>query len=130
MKFIFVAMISLFLTNCKHSSSAESTIKEVENSSEENKEVENGVAQEIFGFRPDSEGVTFYVSSGGCIGKDEFEIKLSGDSPKKLRLVTKVAPGCEAYYPYGQKLKYTWKELGLQAGDKFVLDNKIQASVD
>ena len=84
----------------------------------------------LMGFTVGPEAIEFQVSSGGCTSKGSFEVSLSDEYPPTIQL-NRVTPdtcesvGIQAYLPFGVKLPYSYKELGLQEGTSFILGNPI-----
>lgn len=87
----------------------------------------------ILGFHVGPQGISFQVVSGGCTSKDDFQLSRQqartqrGDSLMRVGLLRTGKPDfCEAFYPYGIEISYTWAELGLAQGSTFVIDNKLR----
>ena len=83
-------------------------------------------AEPILGYTTDFEGITFQVSSGGCTSAQSFRPVLRETSPAQL-VLNRVKPDfCEAYFPYGTTVKFTWQQLGLRQGSKVVVGNLVR----
>lgn len=83
----------------------------------------------LLGMTYDPSGITFQVTSGGCTNKNTLEVKILETSPVQLQLVRTKPDFCEAFFPYGVQITYTFEELGLSSGSKFVISNKVAPGV-
>ena len=93
-------------------------------------QVPEPVAEDIYGFTYNAEGITFQVFSGGCTNKDSFRIEVLESHPLQLRLVRKDNRVCMAEVPYGTQVAYTWEEVGIpHSGTEFTIWNKIKVGV-
>ena len=77
----------------------------------------------IMGYSVDREGIEYQVSSGGCTSKDDFTFRMLETHPMQLQLIRVNYDGCEAFLPFGTKIKFTWAELGLKNGTQFYMAN-------
>ncbi len=82
-------------------------------------------SSEILGFEMVSDGMIFIVYSGGCTSKEDFRIDILESNPVQVNLVRLAFDPCEAYLPLGQKIKFTWDEMGLRNEQNFFLRNPI-----
>ncbi len=80
--------------------------------------------ESIFGQLPDHSGLQFQVYSGGCSNKSDFEVRILESEPLQLELIRLNPDYCRAYLPYGVKIKFTWNEIGISAGEKFTVKNR------
>lgn len=85
----------------------------------------SAVLVELLGFTSNKTGVTYRVRSGGCTSKKHFGIVQIETSPMQLQLLREVPDYCEAFIPYGTDITFTWEELGLTDGTKFIVSNQI-----
>ena len=79
----------------------------------------------LMGFEMESDGLVFTVFSGGCTSKKDFRVEILQSNPVQVELVRLRMDNCEAYLPLGQKIKFTWKEMGLSNEHAFFLRNPI-----
>lgn len=79
----------------------------------------------LMGFEMQNDGLVFTVFSGGCTSKKDFRIDILESNPVQVKLVRLYMDECEAYLPLGQKIKFTWKEMGLSNEHAFFLRNPI-----
>ena len=83
----------------------------------------------IMGVTYDRTGVTYQVKSGGCTGKEHFEIQIQESYPLGLVLMRVTDRMCEAYVPYGTKIHYSWEELQIPPHTRFNFANPIAEGV-
>jgi hypothetical protein len=89
----------------------------------------------LFGYLADDQGLTVQVYSGGCTAKEHFQFLKSspdeGEDKILLTLVREVPDWCKAFVPRGVSIRYTWKELEIDASDKLVeLTNPVRRRID
>lgn len=85
-----------------------------------------GEVEGIFGYSVDMQGITFQVMSGGCTKKQDFQVQQLETFPVQLQLVRNKVDACEAYFPYGITVKFTWNELGFENGTQFTVSNPMK----
>jgi hypothetical protein len=83
----------------------------------------------LMGMTHDRQGITFQVASGGCTSKDNFEMRILETYPAQLDLVKIVPDYCEAFFAYGTKVFFSYEELGLKSGDRFIISNHISKDI-
>ena len=89
-------------------------------------QVELGVTEELLGIQYDAKGVTFQVYSSGCTVKTHFELIMKETSPIVYTLKRVAhADFCNVWLPYGEKITYTYREMGLLEGSKFIVSNPL-----
>lgn len=81
--------------------------------------------ESIKGFKVDGTGITFQVSSGGCTRKEDFSLIQKGSAPIQLTLQRNRFDGCEAYFPFGTEIKFTWQELDGADGLEYIITNPL-----
>lgn len=84
--------------------------------------------QPIFGYIADAEGVSVATQSNGCTDKTHFTpVRLNpGYQPAQIALARSKRDDCRrAPLPYGQILKFTFEEIGLQKGEIFLIVNPL-----
>ena len=81
--------------------------------------------ERLLGFQYGPNGITFQVRSGGCTGKNDFDVIVSSTHPKSIRLYRTNPRMCRAWMPFGTKIHYTFKEMGLSRGDWFEVENSL-----
>lgn len=72
-----------------------------------------------------SEGILFQVASGGCTTKDDFKVEVLESYPLQLRLIRLQEDPCDAYLPLGTRIRFTFRELGINPGDLFRVVNPL-----
>jgi len=82
----------------------------------------------ILGYSLTSKGLTLQVESGGCLSKDNFEVRQLETFPIQISIVQVSIDFCEAYLPFGTSISYTYAELGLRSGDLASVSVKSKAS--
>jgi hypothetical protein len=69
-------------------------------------------------------GVQVQVQSGGCTYKRQFTVKQElREGVHQLAFVRLQQDPCRAYIPYGEIISFSFEELGLKAGDLFMMAN-------
>lgn len=84
-----------------------------------------GAAEIILGFMVDETAITYRVQSNGCTGKRDFSVRVLATNPRHLDLVRIHPDPCEAPLPFGIDVTFTWSELGLVAGDRWEVGNRV-----
>ena len=87
-----------------------------------------GQAEPLLGLLYSGEGLEFQVQSTGCTEKSPFVVqRLSpeGQISSQLLLIRVVPDYCDAYVPFGVRISYSYKELGLEEGEPFRLLNSL-----
>lgn len=82
-----------------------------------------GEIEHIYGMRITPKGIVFQVYSSGCTRKRDFRVDVFESIPVQILLVRVSPDMCDAYVPYGTKIRYSWKRLGLREGDSFIVIN-------
>ncbi len=88
-------------------------------------------AEEIFGYLPTNNGVLFQVESGGCTQNRDFIFELRRNQFFRVTEVTlvRIRPDyCLEYLPMGIKLKFSYKQMGILQGEKFLVINPLRSS--
>ena len=87
----------------------------------------SGDVEQIYGMTADAEGITFQVFSGGCTNKEDFRVErftsYPDGSPTQLLLVRLRHDLCRANLPYGTTINFSYDDLHLTNGDRFVVLN-------
>ncbi|HYX33881.1 MAG: hypothetical protein M3Q07_08230 [Pseudobdellovibrionaceae bacterium] len=83
----------------------------------------------LLGLRVGSKGITYYVYSGGCTVKNDFQVYTLESYPPQLQLTRLKADNCKVLVPDGEEIFFTWDEVGLQKGMPFKVLNPLQAFV-
>ena len=81
--------------------------------------------ERLLGFEYGPKGITFQVRSGGCTDKRDFDLVLSNSRPQSVRLYRTNSRMCRAAVPFGTKIHYTFKEIGLSQGEWFEVANSL-----
>jgi hypothetical protein len=80
-------------------------------------------SEELFGIRVDEKGIVFQVQSGGCTQKGNFEVRILESEPLQVLLVRTRPDPCDGLVPYGEKIPFSYQELGLVEGARFIVIN-------
>ncbi len=87
-----------------------------------------GVANEkLIGLMPSEKGITFQVASSGCTKKEHFEVLITESFPPGISLQRMVEDPCDSVVPFGVPIFYSYKEMGLNLGDRYILRNSLLA---
>ncbi|RSZ56811.1 hypothetical protein HF313_30220 [Massilia atriviolacea] len=76
------------------------------------------VLERLHGLRFDEKTLTIWVTSTGCTGKDDFEIRLSKGTTGKITLgmeIVRIAPDLCKTTTHVVELGFSWEELGIDA---------------
>ena len=87
-----------------------------------------GQAEPLLGLLYSGEGLEFQVQSTGCTEKSHFVVqRLSPESQisSQLLLIRVVPDYCDAHVPFGVRISYSYKELGLEEDELFTLLNPL-----
>jgi hypothetical protein len=82
--------------------------------------------ERILGYRPMKSGVIFQVTSGGCTHKADFAAEVLHPATSDYAELTlmRVRPDpCYPFVPMGERLKFSYDELGLKNGERFIVKN-------
>jgi hypothetical protein len=79
----------------------------------------------LLGFAVDKNGISVQVPSGGCSVKNDLSVDIRESEPAQLVIKRKEADDCEGNFPFGKKFRFSWKDLGLKLGQKFLLVNPL-----
>lgn len=82
----------------------------------------------LLGIRTLNSAVKIQVQSGGCTWKESFTIKKDLDRNTgviRLAFVRVVPDYCEAYFPDGRILTYSYEDLKLESGQSFQIVNPL-----
>jgi hypothetical protein len=84
-----------------------------------------GRVEKILGYAPSSKGVIFQVTSGGCTKKEHFQpsIVRSETGVVQLKLMRIRPDLCYPFLPMGERLAFTYEDLGFNAGERFTIMN-------
>lgn len=110
MKHLMTGIISLLLAASTTSAAAQATGEE-----------------SLLGLRVTSKGIAYYVYSGGCTDKSDFQVYMLESYPVQLQLVRTKPDVCKVYVPDGVKIFFRWDEIGLQPGMPFRVRNPLQS---
>ena len=87
-----------------------------------------GQVEPLLGLLYRSEGFAFQVQSTGCTEKSHFVVRRlspEGQISSQLLLIRVVPDYCDAYVPFGVRVSYSYKELGLKEDEPFTLLNPL-----
>ncbi len=82
-------------------------------------------AESLMGLRIRRNAIVFQVSSSGCTTKDDFKVDMLESYPVQLRLIRLNEDPCDAYEPLGTRIRFTYKELGVQRGERIHVVNPL-----
>ncbi len=71
------------------------------------------------------QGIVFQVASNGCTQKSDFKIDVMESDPLQLRLIRVRPDPCDAYVPLGERIFFSYRELGIIAGDELKVQNPL-----
>lgn len=66
----------------------------------------------VLGAEANSRYLEFQVRSGGCTRKAHFGVETISQKPLTVRLLRLRPDYCEAYLPEGEKIRFTYAEIG------------------
>lgn len=86
---------------------------------------EQGKVERILGYQPTSKGVIFQVASGGCTRREDFVAQITRNDTGivQLQLVRTRPDLCYPFLPTGERIGFTYEELGFNSGERFTLLN-------
>lgn len=70
-------------------------------------------------------GIVFQVASNGCTQKSDFKVDVMESFPLQLRLIRVRPDPCDAYVPLGERIFFSYRELGIVAGDELKVQNPL-----
>ena len=79
--------------------------------------------EEIMGIQIRRRGVVFQVKSSGCTRKADFEVDVFDGPVLRLALLRTRPDPCRAVEPLGKRVQFSYRELGLEAAEEFVVIN-------
>lgn len=84
-----------------------------------------GTQEKILGYQPARTGIFFQVKSGGCTQREDFRVLLAKDANGILQMtLVRIRPDtCHPFLPMGIRFKFTYQELGMNAGEAFTVLN-------
>ena len=87
-----------------------------------------GPGETLLGLYYERDGVVFQVESGGCTHKQYFKIEAMETSPATYTLHKVIEDTCETVRPifYGTVVKFTYEEMGIPRGQKFMIGNPLK----
>lgn len=88
---------------------------------------EPAIEESLLGLRVSSKGISYFVYSGGCTQKSDFQVYVLESYPVQLQLVRLKPDVCKVLVPDGVRIFFRWDEIGLQKGMPFRINNPVQA---
>lgn len=88
-----------------------------------------GESEPIIGYLITPKGVTFQVISNGCTEAKDFTFVRQINDPIGLELIRKIPDLCERDIPEGVQISFTFAQMGLKPGNRFVISNKMQTAI-
>lgn len=84
-----------------------------------------GKVEKVLGYQPSAKGVVFQVSSGGCTQRDDFVAKIERNNTGivQVQLIRTRPDLCHPYLPMGERIGFTYEELGFNPGERFTILN-------
>lgn len=82
-------------------------------------------AERLLGLLIRRHAITFQVSSSGCTTKGDFQVQVLESLPLQLRLVRIEEDPCDAFLPLGTRVRFSYRELGLQPATQFRVVNPL-----
>lgn len=86
---------------------------------------------ELKGILFHEDGLTFQVAQGAsCSGNHKalYTVEVEEAYPLRITLSQTKREPCEKTWPNGVLITYSYKELGLRVGDRFVISNEVTLS--
>lgn len=84
-----------------------------------------GKIERILGYQPSAKGIIFQVASGGCTRHEDFTAKITrNDTGIVMLQLIRVRPDlCYPFIPMGERMGFSYEQLGFNAGERFVVLN-------
>jgi hypothetical protein len=79
--------------------------------------------EEILGIQIRRHGLVFQVPSSGCTDKTDFEVDVFEGSVLRVLLIRPRPDPCRVVEPLGTKVHFSYRELGLEPSEEFVVIN-------
>ncbi|MCU7919699.1 MAG: hypothetical protein KZQ95_15270 [Candidatus Thiodiazotropha sp. (ex Epidulcina cf. delphinae)] len=70
-------------------------------------------------------GIVFQVASSGCTQKSDFRVEVMESFPLQLRLIRVQQDPCDAFVPLGERIHFSYRELGIVPGDELRVLNPL-----
>jgi hypothetical protein len=70
-------------------------------------------------------GIVFQVNSNGCTQKSDFEVVIMESYPMQLSLERVNPDPCDAYIPLGERIFFSYRELGVAPGSELMVVNPL-----
>jgi hypothetical protein len=67
----------------------------------------------------------FQVESSGCTQKSDFEVVIMESYPMQLSLERINQDPCDAYIPLGERIFFSYRELGVTPGSELMVVNPL-----
>jgi hypothetical protein len=80
----------------------------------------------LLGIRVTTQGLSYYVRSGGCTTKADFTVYVMESYPPQLLLKRLKPDYCKGLAPDGVEIFFRWEELGLPKGMPFKVLNPLR----
>lgn len=74
---------------------------------------EKGEDVSVLGYLMEPEALVVAVDSGGCTSLESFQPWVEHGEPSIIHLARVKPDDCEADFPYGEQLRFTWDALGV-----------------
>lgn len=90
-----------------------------------------GIIEPLFGLYMKSNSINIQVASGGCTNKNSFRVKKIFNLRSnvfQLAFVRVVPDNCEAYFPEGRVISFTYEDLNLESGQNFQIVNPLSVN--
>lgn len=71
------------------------------------------------------QAIVFQVASSGCTQKSDFEVEVLESFPLQIRLIRIQEDPCDAFVPLGERIRFTYRELGIAPGDELRVVNPL-----
>jgi len=79
--------------------------------------------ERIMGIQIRRRGVVFQVESSGCTGKADFQVEVFEGSVLQVALIRTQPDLCRAVEPLGTRIHFSYRELGFESAEKFIVIN-------
>jgi hypothetical protein len=89
----------------------------------------SGRLEEILGIQIRSRRIVFQVKSSGCTDKADFEVEVFEGSVLQVALIRTKPDLCRAVEPLGTRIHFSYRELGLELAEQFIVINPRAAAL-
>jgi len=88
--------------------------------------VDGPTSETLRAFRFEGGALIARVDSNGCTSAADFAVELDGDAPVEATLIRRSPDNCKALVPDGVELRWSYADLGLDAGQAVRMRNPVR----